>query len=106
MERFVRTVKAHLRNRGYSIVMLGFHFLYVAVYTWGMTILSGQICGNLGEHMVGNVYVLYDDEEAAAKALASLHGRFYAGGALLPEVRCHPSLSNARVIVVPSIDEF
>jgi len=26
-----------------------------------------NIMGNLGEHMVGNVYVLFDDEEASAK---------------------------------------
>jgi len=55
-----------------------------------------NICGNLGEHMVGNVYVLYDDEEAAAKALASLHGRFYAGGALLPEISPVTDFHEAR----------
>lgn len=37
------------------------------------------ICDNLADHMVGNVYVKYRDEEAAAKALKGLQGRFYAG---------------------------
>ena len=37
------------------------------------------ICDNLADHMVGNVYVKFRDEEAAAKALTGLQGRFYAG---------------------------
>lgn len=37
------------------------------------------ICDNLADHMVGNVYVKYKDEESAAKALRGLQGRFYAG---------------------------
>ena len=45
-----------------------------------------NIIGNTGDHMVGNVYVLYDDEEASAKALAALAGRFYAGKSLVPEM--------------------
>lgn len=38
-----------------------------------------QVCENLGDHMVGNVYVKFCDEEDAAKALENLNGRFYAG---------------------------
>lgn len=37
------------------------------------------ICDNLADHMVGNVYVKFRDEEAAAKALTGLQGRYYAG---------------------------
>lgn len=37
------------------------------------------ICDNLADHMVGNVYVKFKDEEAAAKALRGLQGRYYAG---------------------------
>jgi splicing factor U2AF subunit len=38
-----------------------------------------QVCENLGEHMVGNVYVKFEDEEFTEAALRTLHGRFYAG---------------------------
>ena len=37
------------------------------------------VCDNLADHMVGNVYVKYRDEESAARALQGLQGRFYAG---------------------------
>lgn len=37
------------------------------------------VCDNLADHMVGNVYVKFRDEEGAARALQGLHGRFYAG---------------------------
>lgn len=38
-----------------------------------------QVCENLGDHMVGNVYVKYLDEEDSEKALVALTGRYYAG---------------------------
>ena len=44
-----------------------------------------QVCENLGEHMVGNVYVKFDDEEYAEAALTKLNGRFYAGRPLKVE---------------------
>ena len=44
-----------------------------------------QVCENLGEHMVGNVYVKFEDEEDAQEALLKLHGRFYAGKTLVVE---------------------
>ncbi|KAF4384807.1 hypothetical protein G4B88_000203 [Cannabis sativa] len=40
---------------------------------------SLNICDNLADHMVGNVYVQFREEEHAAAALQSLTGRFYAG---------------------------
>ncbi|KAL4578763.1 hypothetical protein LXL04_014894 [Taraxacum kok-saghyz] len=40
---------------------------------------SLNICDNLADHMVGNVYVQFREEEHAAKALQNLTGRFYAG---------------------------
>ncbi|PON56103.1 U2 auxiliary factor small subunit [Parasponia andersonii] len=40
---------------------------------------SLNICDNLADHMVGNVYVQFREEEHAAAALQSLSGRFYAG---------------------------
>ncbi|CAH0477757.1 unnamed protein product [Peronospora belbahrii] len=44
-----------------------------------------NICDNLGDHLVGNVYAKYDDEEHAAAAQKSLYGRFYAGRPLVCE---------------------
>lgn len=37
------------------------------------------VCDNLADHMVGNVYVKFRDEEGAARALQALQGRYYAG---------------------------
>jgi splicing factor U2AF subunit len=38
-----------------------------------------NVCDNLADHMVGSVYVKFSDEEAAARALQALQGRFYNG---------------------------
>ncbi|KAI3986779.1 hypothetical protein MKX01_039753 [Papaver californicum] len=40
---------------------------------------SLNICDNLADHMVGNVYVQFREEEHAANALKNLTGGFYAG---------------------------
>ncbi|CAN1333788.1 Splicing factor U2af small subunit A [Linum perenne] len=40
---------------------------------------SLDICDNLANHMVGNAYVQFREEDHAAAALHSLTGRFYAG---------------------------
>ncbi|KAK4766327.1 hypothetical protein SAY87_007969 [Trapa incisa] len=38
-----------------------------------------NICDNIADHMVGNVYVQFREEEHAANAVQNLSGRFYAG---------------------------
>ncbi|KAK9127644.1 hypothetical protein Syun_016441 [Stephania yunnanensis] len=40
---------------------------------------SLNVCDNLADHMVGNVYVQFREEEYAANAVKNLTGRFYAG---------------------------
>ncbi|KAF5727504.1 Zinc finger C-x8-C-x5-C-x3-H type family protein [Tripterygium wilfordii] len=40
---------------------------------------SLNVCDNLADHMVGNVYVQFREEEHAANAIRNLSGRFYAG---------------------------
>ncbi|KAL5725519.1 hypothetical protein ACHQM5_008656 [Ranunculus cassubicifolius] len=40
---------------------------------------SLNVCDNLGDHLVGNVYAQFRDEEHAATAVQNLTGRFYAG---------------------------
>ena len=44
-----------------------------------------NICDNLGDHLVGNVYVKFTDEEDAEKCQKALYGRFYAGRPLVAE---------------------
>jgi splicing factor U2AF subunit len=44
-----------------------------------------NVCENLGDHIVGNVYVKFEDEENAADALQGLLGRYYAGSQLQAE---------------------
>ena len=41
--------------------------------------------GNLGEHMLGNVYLKYSRESEAERALLALNGRFYGGKSLVVE---------------------
>lgn len=36
------------------------------------------VCNNLGDHLTGNVYAKFRDEDGAAAAQQALHGRFYA----------------------------
>mmetsp|Transcript_15862 Transcript_15862/g.34225 ORF Transcript_15862/g.34225 Transcript_15862/m.34225 type:complete len:280 (-) Transcript_15862:10-849(-) len=44
-----------------------------------------NVCDNLADHMVGNVYVKFKDEEACAQALQILQGRFYDGRPIIAE---------------------
>jgi splicing factor U2AF subunit len=37
------------------------------------------VCDNVGDHLVGNVYCQFRNEEDAGKAVESLNDRFYAG---------------------------
>ncbi|GAB2300673.1 hypothetical protein Dimus_034711 [Dionaea muscipula] len=46
---------------------------------------SLNICDNLADHMVGNVYVQYREEEHAANAVQNLGGRFYAGRPIIAD---------------------
>jgi len=38
-----------------------------------------KVCDNVGDHLVGNVYIRYRYEEDALKAVEDLNNRFYAG---------------------------
>eukprot|EP01004_Peranema_trichophorum_P009340 NODE_8085_length_712_cov_34.220713_g7466_i0.p1 GENE.NODE_8085_length_712_cov_34.220713_g7466_i0~~NODE_8085_length_712_cov_34.220713_g7466_i0.p1 ORF type:complete len:234 (+),score=32.56 NODE_8085_length_712_cov_34.220713_g7466_i0:51-704(+) len=44
-----------------------------------------NVCDNVNEHLLGNVYVKYRNEDDAERALKGLAGRYYAGRLLLPE---------------------
>lgn len=55
-----------------------------------------NVCDNIAEHMLGNVYVKYSLEEEALKALRALKGRFYAGRVLTPEFSPVTDFKEAR----------
>ena len=38
-----------------------------------------HVVENLGEHLVGNVYIKFDHEDDARKCLHGMNGRFYKG---------------------------
>jgi len=44
-----------------------------------------NICDNIADHLVGNVYVKFRDEESAARALLGLQKRYYDGRPILVE---------------------
>lgn len=61
-----------------------FEDMYIELSKFGK--LEGlHVCDNLGDHMVGHVYVKYYDEEDAADALAVLNGRYYDGRSMVVE---------------------
>lgn len=44
-----------------------------------------NVCDNLGDHMIGNVYAKFSSEEAAAKAFNTLAGKYYNGNLVQEE---------------------
>jgi len=44
-----------------------------------------NVCDNICDHMIGNVYVKYHTEDGAEKALKALTGRFYGGKPIVAE---------------------
>lgn len=53
---------------------------------------SVQVCDNVGDHLIGNVYARYEWETEAQAAVDNLNDRWYAGmrlaGRLLRLLRC------------------
>ncbi|KAI9594701.1 hypothetical protein BDF19DRAFT_444575 [Syncephalis fuscata] len=50
------------------------------------TIKHFKVCRNEVDHLRGNVYIEYNEEEDAARAVRQLRGRWYAGKRLFPEL--------------------
>lgn len=46
---------------------------------------SLNVCDNLADHMVGNVYVQFREEDQAEAALKALQGRFYSGRPIIAD---------------------
>lgn len=55
-----------------------------------------NVCSNNGEHLRGNVYVKFYDEDDSAKALAAVNGRFYNGQMLRAELSPVTDFSEAK----------
>ena len=45
-----------------------------------------NVCDNLGDHLVGNVYIKFRTEEDAAKAIADLNNRWFGGRPIYAEL--------------------
>lgn len=60
-----------------------------------------HVCDNLNDHMIGNVYVKFEDEEDAEKALKGLTHRYYAGRPLAPEYSPVTDFREARFLAAP-----
>ena len=43
------------------------------------------VSDNLGDHMIGNVYIKFADENQAKAAIDSLNGRYYSGKIIMAE---------------------
>jgi splicing factor U2AF subunit len=46
---------------------------------------SLNVCDNLADHMIGNVYAQFKEEDHAAAALQALQGRFYSGRPIIAD---------------------
>ena len=65
-----------------------FEDYYVDIFTELMKygdIEELYVCDNVCEHMLGNVYLKYVDEDSAERALKALTGRFYGGKPIVAE---------------------
>ena len=45
-----------------------------------------NVCDNLGDHLLGNVYVMFRKEEDAEKAVAGLNNRWFNGLPIIAEL--------------------
>ena len=57
-------------------------FLELAKYG---ELLELNVCDNLGDHLIGNVYAKFNSEDEAAKAFKALNGKYYNGKQVVAE---------------------
>ncbi|EGC31448.1 hypothetical protein DICPUDRAFT_57704 [Dictyostelium purpureum] len=55
-----------------------------------------NVCANLGDHLVGNVYVKYAREDEANESIKGLKGRFYDGRPIIAEFSPVTDFTEAR----------
>lgn len=63
-----------------------FEDFFVDISTKYGEIEDMKVCDNVGDHLIGNVYVRFTCEEDAAAAIADLNKRFYAGRPVYAEL--------------------
>ncbi len=61
-----------------------------------------NVCENLGDHLIGNVYVKFHTEEEASDALTKSQGRFY-GGMCSNTLFSPLHISSILVYILPSL---
>lgn len=54
------------------------------------------VCDNIGDHLLGSVYVKYVKEEDAMKCMENIRNRYYDGKILVPEYSPVTDFSNAK----------
>lgn len=54
------------------------------------------IVDNLGDHIVGNVYVRYTNEDYAENAIKNIHGRFFNGKKIDAQYSSVTDFGNAK----------
>ena len=63
-----------------------------------------HVCDNLGEHLIGNVYVRFRTEEDAEKAVTDLNQRWFAGAPIQAELSPVTDFRDARCRYDADID--
>lgn len=59
-------------------------------------VIDMGVCDNIGDHLIGSVYVKFATDDQAEKAMKNLGGRFYAGRVIAPEFCPVTDLADAR----------
>lgn len=59
--------------------------VFLEVATFG-EIEEMEVVDNIGEHMIGNVYIRFATEEDAENVIRNLSGRYYSGKLVMPEL--------------------
>jgi splicing factor U2AF subunit len=59
-------------------------------------VVEMNVCDNENDHLVGNVYTKFSDEDSAEKAIQGLRGRFYAGRPIMCELSPVTDFREAR----------
>jgi splicing factor U2AF 35 kDa subunit len=58
--------------------------VYLEMARYG-EVMELHVCDNLGEHLVGNVYIKFSTEDEAENCKNNITGRLYAGKLVVPE---------------------
>jgi splicing factor U2AF subunit len=64
---------------------LFFEDMYIELSRFG-EIEEVNVCDNVGDHLVGNLYVMFTAEESAARCVEALNNRHYAGRPIYAEL--------------------